>query len=34
MSNWPDDDVATFLTAARNGADEPLMVVPAEKAMF
>ena len=34
MADWPDEDVATFVNAARNDPDEPLAVLPAQKAMF
>jgi hypothetical protein len=34
MADWPDDEVAAFVTAARNGTDEPLMVLPPQKALF
>jgi hypothetical protein len=34
MADWPDEDVAAFVATARNGAIEPLMVMPAQKAMF
>jgi hypothetical protein len=29
-----DEDIAAFVTAARGGTDEPLTVLPAQKALF
>jgi len=34
MTDWPDDEVSAYVTAARNDADEPLAVLPAQKAPF
>ncbi|HQU45234.1 MAG TPA: hypothetical protein PK867_20635 [Pirellulales bacterium] len=31
MADWPDDEVAAFVIAARSGTDEPLMVLPPQK---
>lgn len=34
MADWPEDDVAAFVDAARNGDDLPLLVLSAQKALF
>jgi DNA modification methylase len=34
MADWPDEDIGAFVTAARSGTNEPLMVLPVQKAMF
>ncbi|HQU45319.1 MAG TPA: hypothetical protein PK867_21060, partial [Pirellulales bacterium] len=34
MAEWAHDDVAAFVAAAQNGAHDPLMILPPQKARF
>jgi len=34
MAEWPEEDVAAFVAAARGSDGETLMVFPAQKAIF
>ena len=34
MAEWPDEDVASFVTKARGGLDEPIPLLQLQKSLF